>query len=108
MAGEVGKDDVNRLHQRIDEMNNAITGLAVNVAKLGTVIERLPALPSRPCKDFQDHIQEHKSNQRDWRVMLIGLVGKAASYIAVAGVTYIIASAKAAPIVQATTQATGH
>lgn len=72
MPPEVTKDDigdikrdVRDLYEKSNETNKSISNIEVSLARIATVIERLPPVPKQPCeyheklrKDFDKHVEE--------------------------------------------------
>ena len=81
---EVTKTDIDRIHARMDEQGKAITDMAISVRELATTL-KLTARHDPPCKALQDHLDEHKQNERDWKVAIIGTIVKYGSAAIVGG-----------------------
>ena len=97
MPNGVTKEDLNRVHERIDDLAKAIAGMAVHVAQIATTLENLPPLPRRPCtwhrqlrRQFDDHIADHEETIRDWRQAVIRAVVDVLKIAFVAGMGLII------------------
>lgn len=78
----VTKEDINRLHERIDPLYDAMTKMSVAVERLATIIELMPRPQPRPCEDLKTHLADHKENVKSWKSAIIEkIVGVAAMMI---------------------------
>lgn len=63
MADGITRQDLDRIHSRLDQTLDTQTQLQVAVARIEQKIEmapKPPTIPARPCPDFVSHIAEHK------------------------------------------------
>ena len=75
---EVTKDDLNRVHDRIDETNKTVMQTNESVNKMAVAMERLAVtleklnIPTQPCSFLEDHLQDHKNERTWWKHTVLG------------------------------------
>jgi len=70
------KGDVIRIHDKLDEITDKLSGTA-----------KKSDIPARPCQSLETHLAEHKQTRTTWQAAMIqGVVGVAkAAIFATAG-----------------------
>ena len=82
MAAEVTKGDVERIHERIDDVNDKIDKTTDAVAKMAnsvtelTVILRERPRHNEPCDSLKEHLKEHKDTEKTWKRIIIESLAK--------------------------------
>ncbi|MHC4951727.1 MAG: hypothetical protein ACYTEU_12195 [Planctomycetota bacterium] len=72
---EIDKDDVVRLHEKIDDLGKDMTVMKVDMAEVKTKLSLTPEI-KQPCSYLIDHKQEHKDNMTLWkRPIASGIIG---------------------------------
>lgn len=74
---DITKQDITRIHDRLDEMQTTSTATQVAVARIEERLNHLPEIPPRPCSFLQGHIDEHEKTKKDlndWRTNGIRLL----------------------------------
>jgi hypothetical protein len=96
---EITKSDIDRIYEKLDEVKDGQTTLAVSVAEIKTKMEMMPQFPKRPCQYFDAlkiivdaHLLAASQNARDWKEMLVGLVGEVLKYGVIALIAFLIGS----------------
>ena len=94
---EVTKEDLNRVYDKIDALNESVKTVVVSVTKVQTTLKNLPAPQKRPCvwheqlrKEFDGHVDEHDEVARDWRQAAIKAVVDIVKLGVVAGLGVIL------------------
>jgi hypothetical protein len=67
---DVTRTDIDRIHQRLDQMTESFHRVAMDTALLQQKIESLPPAPVRPCPDFLEHLAAHKESDAEKRSVL--------------------------------------
>ena len=78
----VNKDDLNRVHGRIDKlqesvqdrmdnMTKAIHTMATSVTRIAATIENMPKAPKQPCAWISEHLQDHRMARKSWKQAII-------------------------------------
>jgi len=113
---EVTKEDINRVHDRLDEVVAEQSKTRVIIERVETTLKLMPRAPTRPCpeqkklrkdfdehiknrpcpeqkelrRDFDGHVKSHKEIRRLWQRPLVAAAIDLAKMVAVAGATYAI------------------
>jgi hypothetical protein len=77
MPAEVERDDINRIHERLDKIAEGQMAQAVAIARIEVQIAAIkppPPLPARPCQDFEKHVEEHKATEKENRATWRGVL----------------------------------
>lgn len=99
--------DLQRLHERIDSLDNKIddrlnkmaerqTRMAVALGTIETTLKLMPAppeLPDRPCRELSEHLNNHRETRRLWQSPIVGMLIHLFELALVAALTYVIAAA---------------
>jgi hypothetical protein len=79
MPDNIGRHDLDRIHERLDQSHETLASVRVAVARIETWIQGRPNFPPRPCPDFVSHVEEHKKaeeeNRKTWKDIAMGLIG---------------------------------
>jgi aspartate ammonia-lyase len=74
---EVTKEDLNRVHNRVDAAVNALAETNVKLERVATTLENIK-IPEQPCHDLrllsnnvEKHIREHSMNRQTWKSALV-------------------------------------
>lgn len=70
MPDYMTRQDMDRLHQRLDESGAVLTQVQIAVARIEQKIELSPKIPARPCPDFLAHKAEHESAAKEKKSVL--------------------------------------
>ncbi|MGA2324288.1 MAG: hypothetical protein ABSG22_10615 [Sedimentisphaerales bacterium] len=84
------KDDLNRIHNRIDELVKSVGSMATDVATIATKLELMPEAPTRPCRELEEHLEEHKETKKSWKDALAAAGVDIAKITIVAAIAYLI------------------
>ena len=82
---KVDKQDITRLHQRIDslqtdtfdkldEHQDCLTDIKISVATISEQIKHFPT--GRPCEQLKEHLNNHRDTAKTWKNGGINLVWK--------------------------------
>ena len=100
--GEMGtnmaatKEDIQRVHERIDNLNEAMTKMSVAVERLATTIELMPKPQPRPCEELRVHLDKHAENMKNWKSAVIEKVVSVAAVIIIGLFIYWLTNQKPA------------
>lgn len=96
------KEIKDSFNQYKDESTKAITELRLAIVELNITLRNMPSLPERPCeqflalsKSFENHIDEHRENSRDWRRSAIDTGSKVVQAILLSWIAWMVATGKA-------------
>ncbi len=64
MAENATKDDINRIHDRLDP-------IAENLAEIRATLKLMPKTPKQPCTYLDSHLTEHKATTNTWKTFFI-------------------------------------
>lgn len=113
---EVTKEDIGKVHSRLDSLVEEQTRSRVAIGRIETILQMMPPLPTRPCpehnelrkdfdehiegrpclehielqEDFDEHIETHRESKRLWQRPLVAAIIDLAKMAAVAGFTYLV------------------
>jgi hypothetical protein len=114
---EYVREELQRLNKKFDDMNLAMTKMAINIAEINTKIMSIPHIPERPCQwfiqlrdaydkhiedhtvsasplglrhEFDKHIAEHEEKARQDRQGLWQVIIKIIGVIATAAVAFFV------------------
>lgn len=88
---DITRQDIARIHERLDAMQVTSTATQVAVARIEEKLQHIPEIPPRPCSFFEAHIAEHAETKRslnDWRTNGIRLAFDFLKMAIVAVLTY--------------------
>lgn len=106
MSGEYHNGDLQRLHERIDDLDGKFDEwvidlskdfreMSVSLGKLETAMNLQPGPRQRPCEQLKTHLETHKQSRQLWQRPLVGMIVHLFELALVAAVTLVIARALA-------------
>ena len=78
---EVSKEDINKVHERLDKLVEGQTQSRIAIGEIQTTLKLMPKPASRPCPEhkqlrgeFDEHIEIHKESRRLWQTPVVGML----------------------------------
>lgn len=91
---EVTKQDIEKVHSRIDDLVTVNTSIQVSIGKIEQRFEDLK-IPEQPCCFIKKHLKNHQHTASLWQKPLVRTVIDLVKMAIVATAAYLFASSKA-------------